>query len=109
MSHNNGYENWSTDNSSDYPLVVVEDGAQLNYSYGQTIIAEGTQTFKLFGQKESAKFAGSKLTINFTDGTSVSSTIQSSAVAARIQTTQTASVLESVRATLERAKASLRR
>ena len=75
VAHNNG-EGWSTDNPADYPLVVVENGAQLNYGLGQVIIAGGSQTYRLFGQKESITSYGFKTTITFTDGTSVSATAQ---------------------------------
>ncbi|MSU55066.1 MAG: DUF4214 domain-containing protein [Candidatus Taylorbacteria bacterium] len=106
MDHGN--EHWSTDGSADYPLVVVEGGAQLNTALGQTIIADGNQTFRLFAQKESTVFNGSTLTVTFTDGTSISASVRASGTAS-LQNLQMANALQSVRATLEGIKASLGR
>jgi hypothetical protein len=54
-----------------YPLVVTYNGNQLNTVYDQTLgtYNAGIYEFKLFGQKESTKFAGGEVTVEFTDGT----------------------------------------
>ncbi len=110
MGHSGTYEQWSTDNSSDYPLVIIENSAQLNHAYGDQInLSAGSHTLKLYGQKETTGFYGSILSVIFTDNTSVSATIQSSGTAMTYQTTQTASALQSVKDALYQMQASFGR
>lgn len=69
-------EHWSTDRSTDYPLVVVENGSQLNSVLGQTIsLSAGTHNLKIYGQKEDQNFQGSTLIVLFSDGSSIKATI----------------------------------
>jgi len=88
---------WSTVTMSNWPLVVFANGVQLNTSYGQTLgtYAAGTPvTFQLYGQIDYRTFKGATLTVSFTDGTSVTTTIPASTitVAAIVSEGQTASV-----------------
>ncbi|MBI2474691.1 MAG: hypothetical protein HYV68_03240 [Candidatus Taylorbacteria bacterium] len=85
VKHNNGYEAWSTasDNiygKQPYPLVVVEDGAQLNTAYNQMIPQSGTRTLSLYGQIETETFSGGTLAVVFDDGASVSTQIPASSL-----------------------------
>ena len=78
----NGNSHWSTSNSSYYPLVVLENGSQLDSSYGATIpLSAGIHTLALYGQKESTIFPGFTLTVIFTDGSSMSAVIPAPVVA----------------------------
>ena len=86
----NGLEGWSTVSSTNnplgkelYPLVVFNEskgGGQVNTAYGQTLgsFGVGTVEFYLYGQPEVTTFTGGTLTINFTDGTSVTAQVPAS-------------------------------
>lgn len=98
LSHNNGYEAWSTSKSDiygkpPYPLLVFNNGVQLNKAYDQSFspsgpypaglnssyeFPAGAYSLKLYGQVETPTFSGGKLTVNFTDGTSVGADIPAS-------------------------------
>ncbi|MBI2096460.1 MAG: hypothetical protein HYT43_02405, partial [Candidatus Taylorbacteria bacterium] len=87
LIHNVYGEGWSTSVTSPlgkllYPIVVYRDGVQVNTSYDQLLgtYPSGLSKFYFYVQPETAPFRGGKLTINFTDGTSVSSTVPSSSV-----------------------------
>lgn len=77
-------EAWSTTSDNiygkqPYPLVVLQNGAQLNTAYGQAIMpSDDTNAFDLYGQIEAQKFYAGTLEITFTDGTSISSEIAAS-------------------------------
>ncbi len=87
LAHANGYEGWSTSYSNiygktPYPLVVDYNDRQIVYGYDTPFLVSsfgaGTHTFKLYAQIETAQFSGGTLTVTFTDGTSVSTTLSAS-------------------------------
>jgi hypothetical protein len=82
LIHNAPGDVWSTSKAPvggklPYPLGVVHDGERLNTYYDQSLGAyqSGTETFLLFGQRETEIFEGGKLIVTFTDGTSALATI----------------------------------
>jgi hypothetical protein len=96
--HNDSGEVWSTGysrylqngldlygyNEHPYPLVVTQSGIQSNKEYDQTLnekpYTPGNHEFVLYGQPESTSFAGGKLIVDFTDGTSSTSVIAASLI-----------------------------
>lgn len=87
--HNTYGEGWSTSASSDnelgktlYPLYIIGNGYE-NTRYDENLYQELSLNnseikLELFGQIESPRFAGGKVVIKFTDGTSVTAQIPSS-------------------------------
>ncbi|MDP2654254.1 MAG: hypothetical protein Q8Q08_09510 [Candidatus Omnitrophota bacterium] len=79
MLHHISGEGWSTSSGQEalgkqlYPLVIFYEKQQLNVTYDQSLgsYPAGTHRFRLYAQKETATFAGSQLSIQFTDGTCV--------------------------------------
>jgi hypothetical protein len=76
MVHHVPGEGWST--SAEYfggkllyPLVVFYQGRQMNRAYDNALgtYGPGVHTFQLYGQQETAPFAGAHLYVAFTDGT----------------------------------------
>ena len=101
MTHSNG-EQWSTNGSADYPLVIFEGGTQLTPTLGtQFNLASGAHTLSIYGQKESTVFMGATLRVNFTDGSSLSTTVASAPTSRKAIELQLASVLDSVKALLK--------
>lgn len=96
ISHNTRGEVWSTGysrylqdgtdlygyNEHPYPLVVVQNGVQINKAYDQSLqqkpLFAGTYQYKLYGQPESVTFNGGKLIVEFNDGTLSSAIIPAS-------------------------------
>lgn len=81
-------EGWSTSvadvkGRAPYPLVVLDgSGKQLNTKYDQVIKfpegANGSYSYKLYGQIESEKFYGGTLTIKFVDNTTTTTYVYNS-------------------------------
>lgn len=72
LDHSYGNERWSTNNPSEYPLVVYEaDKKLVNKSADTFLLWAGTHTFKIYAQSESQSFAGAKLTFIFDDNSTV--------------------------------------
>ncbi len=79
LTHNCCAESWSTAQSAKYPVVIFENGAQLNSYYGQSLVlGAGTHTLRLYNQIESTTFTGATLIFAFADGTSLSVSIPAS-------------------------------
>jgi peptidoglycan hydrolase-like protein with peptidoglycan-binding domain len=77
ISHKSGVEAWSTANASAYPLVVVKNNNQLNFSYGDYItLLPNEDTLTLYGQREDTTWTHGNIEVNFTDGTTLRSDIQ---------------------------------
>jgi hypothetical protein len=88
--HNSVSEGWSTSASSNndlhknlYPLLLVADGAS-STAYDQDIgslsASKPSITFAAYGQIETGHFNGGRVVVTFSDGTSVSGNISSSAI-----------------------------
>jgi len=94
--HNTRGEVWSTGysrylrdgtdlygyNEHPYPLVVTDEGGgQMNDLYDQGLLSgTGTHVLNLYGQPESTSFIGGRLIVEFTDGTSATTTIVASSI-----------------------------
>lgn len=90
LAHNTSGEVWTTSFSTDnewnkvgYPLVIDYQNSQIDYGYDAPFLVNpfpaGTSVFTLYGQEESTSFTGGTLTVDFTDGTSVSAAVPASA------------------------------
>ncbi len=69
---NSSTENWSTRKKplwKDYPLVIFEDGKQLNTEFNQSIyLSSGSHNLRLFGQIEKNHFYGGEVKVYFKNG-----------------------------------------
>ena len=102
-----GSGTWSTSDNAYYPLVVFKDGAQLNTAYKQNInLSAGSTNLKLYAQIESSSLGVSRLTVTFTDGTTLTASGAGS-VSQNNSTSNMAATLESVRQILEAMKKGL--
>jgi hypothetical protein len=71
LTNQRGTEGWSTSQPAAYPLVVLKNGSQLNFAYGDRItLLPGQTRLALYAQKEGA-WSGGNATISFIDGASV--------------------------------------
>jgi len=71
-----GKDYWSTADSGKYPIVVLQNGSQLNTNYGQVFnISSSSSVYDLYGQVESRPFINSTLSVTFSDGTIATTSI----------------------------------
>lgn len=77
LVHEGTNQHWSTNTSQYYPLVVFKEGTQVNTAYTSQFgtYGPGEYEFKLYGQIDNIQTSGTKLTIEFTDGTSLSAAV----------------------------------
>ncbi len=82
LSDGNNWERWFTGSAFGlYPLVIYENGVQLNHSYDVPLsFTAGTHTLSMYGQPERSQFPGGTLYVQFTDGTSLTAQIPASSI-----------------------------
>jgi len=98
---------WSTSNPNYYPLVVFQNGTQKNFSYGSSLGSYSADSFTLdlYAQKDYSPLQNGKVTIKFSDGSTISNTIanQIAVASAPLQYANTFEALRSLLEILEKA------